>query len=342
MIKTIDYYEIDENNAKNKHVLIDVRSPEEFSHATIPGALNIPIFSDEERKVIGTIYVQESVEKAKRIGIEAASKNLPFIYNEIDKLKNDYNTFILFCARGGMRSSSLVSLFMSLGINAFKLRGGYKGYRNYINKILPETVKDIEFVVIHGNTGVGKTNILKNLSEKGFDTLDLEGCANHRGSLLGSVGLGKENAQKQFESLVYESLKKRKSNLVFVEGESKRIGNIIIPEYIYTCMEKGKHINTWADISIRVKNIMMDYVKDDNTELIEALKKLEKYVSSKNINKYISDIQEHKYEAVIGELMIKYYDPMYENKKYNYEFTIENNDIEHTCNIIINWADGLM
>ncbi|MBC2582109.1 tRNA 2-selenouridine(34) synthase MnmH [Clostridium sp. DJ247] len=341
MIKTIEYSEIDENNLKDKYVLIDVRSPGEFSEATIPEAVNVPLFSDEQRKIIGTVYVQESVEKAKKLGIEAASKNLPQIYSEIDKLKNNYNTLIFFCARGGMRSSSLVSLLMSLGINVFKVRGGYKGYRNYINKALPEIVKDIEFVVIHGNTGVGKTSILKRLAEKGFDTLDLEGCANHRGSLLGGIGLGTENSQKQFESLVYEKLKKRKSNVVFVEGESKRIGNIIIPKYIYTSMERGKHINIWTDITLRVKNIMKDYVKDNNIELIEALKKLEKYISSKNINRYISEIEAYNYELVIGELMLKYYDPMYENKKYNYEFTIENYDIDHTCDIIISWKNSL-
>ena len=290
MIKTIEYSQIDKNNANDKCVLIDVRSPGEFKTATIPGAVNVYLFDDEQRKIIGTVYVQESVEKAKKLGMDAASKNLPIIYEKINSLQKEYKTLIFFCARGGMRSSSLVSLLASLGVNALKLRGGYKGYRAYINDELPKIIEEINFVVIHGNTGTGKTEILKQLSQKGYDVLDLEGAANHRGSLLGSVGLGKESSQKQFESLVYHSLKKRKSNLVFVEGESKRIGNIIIPEFIYSSMKKGKHINITSDIDFRVKNIINDYVQSDNSELIEALNKLRKYISNENIDKYIEEV----------------------------------------------------
>lgn len=337
MIKTIEYSQIDENNIHDKYVLIDVRSPGEFKTATIPEAVNVYLFDDEQRKIIGTVYVQESVEKAKRLGMEAASKNLLIIYDKINELQKNYKTLIFFCARGGMRSSSLVSLLNSLGVNALKLRGGYKGYRAYINSALPKLIEEINFVVIHGNTGTGKTELLKKLSEKGYDVLDLEGAANHRGSLLGSVGLGKENSQKQFESLIYHSLKNRKSNLVFVEGESKRIGNIIIPEFIYSAMEKGKHINIKSDIEFRVKNIINDYVQNDNSELIEALNKLRKYISDKNIDKYIDSINSSNYEWVIEELMIKYYDPMYENNEYDYDLYLKSNNIEETCDYIIDW-----
>lgn len=345
MIKTIEYSQIDEND---KYVLIDVRSPGEFKTATIPGAVNVYLFDDEERKVIGTVYVQESVEKAKRLGMEAASKNLPIIYEKINQLGKEYKKLIFFCARGGMRSSSLVSLLASLGVNALKLRGGYKGYRAYINDELPKVIEKINFTVIHGNTGTGKTDILKKLSQRGYDILDLEGAANHRGSLLGSVGLGSENSQKQFESLVYHSLKNRKGNYIFVEGESKRIGNIIIPEFIYSAMIAGKHINITADIDFRVKNIIKDYVKSDeleiknnNSEIIKALNKLRKYISDKNIDNYISEIEACNYDGVVEELMIKYYDPMYENKEYKYDLNIKNNDIEETCNNIIGWMKNI-
>lgn len=337
MIKSIEYLKIDQNCIKDKYVLIDVRSPEEFKTATIPGAVNVYLFNDVERKVIGTVYVQESVEKAKKLGVEAVSRNLPAIYEKITQLEKEYKSLIFFCAKGGMRSSSIVSLLNSLGVNAWKLRGGYKGYRAYINEELPKLIKEINFIVIHGNTGTGKTDLLKSLSLKGYDVLDLEGAANHRGSLLGSVGLGKENSQKQFESLVYNSLKNRKSNDVFVEGESKRIGNIIIPEFIYSAMIEGSHINITADIDFRVKNIIKDYVNNSNPELIEALNKLRKYISDKRIDAYIKEIEASNYEWVAEELMIKYYDPMYENKEFNYELYIKNNDIEESCTNIISW-----
>lgn len=347
MIKTIEYSQIDEKYTNDKYVLVDVRSPGEFKTATIPGSVNIYLFNDEERKVIGTVYVQESVEKAKKLGVEAVSKNLPTIYEKINGLEKEYKKLIFFCARGGMRSSSLVSLLTSLGVNALKLRGGYKRYRAYINEQLPKVIKEVNFIVIHGNTGTGKTDILKNLSKRGYDILDLEGAANHRGSLLGSVGLGSENSQKQFESLLYNSLRNRKSNNIFVEGESKRIGNIIIPEFIYSAMMKGKHINITADMDFRVKNIIKDYVKSDNLEtednnsqIIDALNKLRKYISDRKIDNYIKEIECCNYESVAEELMVKYYDPMYENKEYNYDLSIKNNDIEETCNNIIGWMNN--
>lgn len=338
MIKTIEYSQVEKNDIENKYVIVDVRSPKEFSNSTIPGAVNVPLFTDEQRELIGTVYVRESIEKAKKIGVEVASKNLPGIYDKINELTKNYKELVFFCARGGMRSSSVVALVEALGVRAFKLNNGYKGYRAYINEKLPCTVSGIKFVVIHGNTGVGKTSILNRLEEEGHDVLDLEKYANHRGSLLGSVGLGEQNSQKQFESLVYDKLKNRKSNLVFVEGESRKIGKIIIPECIFNLMKSGEHIKLTADIDLRIKNILADYVQKDNSELIESLNKLRKYISEKNIDKYIDEVSKKNYEYVIRELMIKYYDPMYENNKYDFRLTLEHKDIDETCNIIVNWA----
>lgn len=338
MIKTIEYSQIEKNDIESKYVLVDVRSPKEFLSSTIPGAVNIPIFTDEQRELIGTVYVRESIEKAKKIGVEAASKNLPLIYEKINELNKNYKELVFFCARGGMRSSSVVALVGALGVRAIKLNNGYKGYRAYINEQLPSIVSDIKFIVIHGNTGVGKTNILKRLEEKGYDVLDLEKYANHRGSLLGNVGLGEQNSQKQFESLIYDKLKNRKSNLVFVEGESRKIGKIIIPDCIFSLMKSGEHIKVTADIDLRIKNILADYVQNNNSELIESLNRLRKYISEKNIDRYIAEINNKNYDYVIRELMIKYYDPMYENNKYDFRLTLEHKDINKTCGVIVDWA----
>lgn len=338
MIKTIEYPELEKGKI-NKHIIIDVRSPGEYNEATIPGAVNIPIFNDEDRCIIGTVYTQESVEKAKKLGMEAAAKKLPEIYEKISELEKQYGTVVLFCARGGMRSSSLVSLFMPLGINAYKLSGGYKKYRAYINQELPKVVATVKFIVIHGNTGVGKTNILKGLEDIGMDVIDLEKYANHRGSLLGSVGLGEQNSQKLFESLIYEKLKNRRTNTVYIEGESKRIGKVIIPEFLHGAMEKGDHIKLEADIEYRVKNIMEEYVGKNNEEIIDALNLLRKHISLVKIDEYIEKINNMHFEEVIRELMIKYYDPMYENKKYDFIGTIQNTDTQEACRQIINCSN---
>ncbi|WP_236915540.1 tRNA 2-selenouridine(34) synthase MnmH [Clostridium sp. Cult2] len=341
MFKSIKYEEIEKNWVDTSYVFIDVRSPSEYEAETIPGAINIPIFNDEERCTIGTVYNQESVEKAKRIGIEFASKKLPKIYEEVYKLNHKYDKLAFFCARGGMRSSSLVSLFDSIGINAFKIEGGYKYYRKHIYNHLPDLIKNIQFVVLYGNTGTGKTRILEKLKTKGMDVLDLEGCANHRGSILGNVGLGKQNTQKMFESLLYQSLINRKTNLVFVEGESRRIGKDIIPEYLFEAMNNGINIKIETDMETRINNILDSYVHNTDKELIESLEHLRKHLGDNNIDRYIKLIEEHQYRPVAEELMVKYYDPMYEYNNRKYSKVFYNDDIEVVANRIIQWVDDL-
>jgi tRNA 2-selenouridine synthase len=332
-MRSIDFCDV--ANLKVNYILIDVRSPEEYKSATIPGAINLPLFDDEERKIIGRTYVQESIEKAKIIGIEAISKKLPQIFEFILQLKKKYHSLIFFCSKEGMRSSSLVALLTSLGINALTLTGGYKGYRNYIIKEFNNVVAEVKFVVIHGNTGVGKTAILKKLKELGQDVLDLEECANHRGSFFGSVGLGEQYSQKQFESLVYNTLKLRKSNCVFVEGESKRIGRIIIPESLFNAMTNGVHVEVTADINVRVKNIVSDYSKGSNKEIIEAISLLNKHISNKLVDKYIEKVMVNNYEEVAYDLMTTYYDPMYSNDKTEYKFVLVNHDTKLLCEKLI-------
>ncbi|WP_353093498.1 tRNA 2-selenouridine(34) synthase MnmH [Tissierella praeacuta] len=335
MFEIVNYENIDQERIDANHVLIDVRSPREYKSQTIPGAFNIPIFNDEERELIGTVYKQESIEKAKIIGIEVASKHLPDIYNKVLEFDKKYKNLVFFCARGGFRSSSLVSLFRSIGINAIKLDSGYKGYRKYINEHLPTVIEKIQFVVLYGNTGTGKTDILKYLKKEGMDVLDLEGCANHRGSVLGSVGLGEQNTQKMFESLIYESLRNRKTNLVFVEGESKKIGRDIIPSYLYDAMNDGINIKIETSMEKRIDNLLKEYVHDTDTELISSLNDLRKYLGDKNINRYIELIGQHEYKQIIEELIVKYYDPLYENKGRQYSKVFFNDNAISTAEDII-------
>lgn len=335
MFREIRYEDIDNNKIDGSYILIDVRSPGEFNSETIPSAINIPIFTDEEREVIGTVYIQKSTDAAKFLGVEAASRKLPQIYQRIEALDKEFDNLIFFCARGGFRSNSLVSLFKAIGIDAIKLDGGYKGYRKFINDNLSNLLKDIKFVVLYGNTGTGKTEILKQIKDKGYDMLDLEGCANHRGSLLGGVGLGTSNTQKMFESLVYESLRHRKSNIVFTEGESKRIGRVVMPESLFIAIKSGVNIKIHTDMSSRIENIIQDYVNGTDNEIIKALNLLRKKLGDINIDRYIQLINKQNYIPVVEELMIKYYDPLYEFNKKEYLHHFYNKDSKETAERII-------
>ena len=340
MLKTIEYGEV-----SGKYILVDVRSPGEFQEATIKGAVNIPLFSDEERKIIGTVYTRESVEKAKRIGLEVASKKLLHIYDEIKDLEKKYGRVILFCARGGMRSGVLGMLLHTLGVNVERISEGYKGYRKFINENLSLLNDKVQYIVLHGNTGVGKTEILKQLECDGFDVLDLEGFANHRGSLLGTVGLGKTTSQKEFESKIYHMLKECKSSYVFIEAESKRIGNAIIPDFIFNKMKSGIHIFVDADIDFRTDLIIKEYTKQKNCneEIIDCLIRLGKYIGEKNVERYSQLVLKSEYDVVVSELMIKHYDPMYTHAsdKYDYKLKVQVTDIKTATQEIEKWLKSI-
>lgn len=309
----------------DEYLLIDVRTPSEYGEATINDAINLPIFNDEERELIGTIYVQESVEKAKKIGVEIASKKLPEIYQKILEMKQNHQKIIFFCARGGMRSGVLTSIVSEMGIDVTKLQGGYKAYRNFVVSQLPKLNEEVDYIVLHGNTGVGKTEILKKLKINGYNVLDLEGDANHRGSLLGHVGLGKTNSQKQFESNVFHALSNTKGNYVFVEAESSRIGSVSVPKYILDKMKLGKHIYLDAGIDFRTNVILNEYTRDSdtNSEIVKCLEKLNKYISNENIERYKMMINNNNYEDVSKELMVNYYDPLYSKSAKRYEYELE-------------------
>lgn len=333
----IDYKNIQKNSPEN--IFIDVRSPKEFKQETIPGAINIPIFDNEERALIGSLYKNDSIEKAKRVGVELASKKLPQIYEEVSLLNRSHSHIYIFCSRGGFRSSALAPFFQALNMSIVKIHGGYKGYRAFIREDLEMISRNLKLVVLYGNTGTGKTHILENLREKGMNVLDLEACANHRGSILGSVGLGEANSQKMFESLVYQELKNRNSDLVFVEGESKRIGKSLIPGFIFDKMKEGMSLKITSPMEKRVEVILNDYVNGCDEELIEALNHMRNRMGNEAIDRYVTLVKEKEYGPVIKDLFVKYYDPLYEKHKREYLKTFENIDSHTTAEDISTWID---
>ncbi|MDX9916579.1 MAG: tRNA 2-selenouridine(34) synthase MnmH [Gudongella sp.] len=340
MYTDIKYEELLTKFSRKEYLLIDVRTPLEYMEETIPGSINLPVFSNEERAAIGTAYAKESVEKAKQIGVEAISKRLPDLFSKILELNREYANLIFFCSRGGFRSSSIVALLKSLKINVLKLDGGYKGYRGFINNELPKISENVRLVVLYGNTGTGKTHILSELRSLEANVIDLEQCANHRGSILGSVGIGKPNSQKMFESLLYDEISKCDNRIIFIEGESKRIGRSVIPDYFFEKIRDGIHVRITAPMNLRVENIMSDYVHDTDEELIEALDHLRKRLGNETIDNYIIEISKKNHPIVVEELMKNYYDPMYEHNKRNFVFELENTNSRESAKILLTKYDS--
>ena len=315
MVTAQSYEKLSES--KGKIIFIDVRTPKEYEEARIPGAVNIPVFSNSEREIIGTIYKQEGKRNAIKEALKIVGPKVLELYMQFEEYHKGKNRMVVYCARGGMRSSTVTALMKELSLPLVKLEGGYKGYRQYINEKLPLLVKKFQFITLYGKTGSGKTDILKRLKNDGYDILDLEACANNRGSLLGDIGLGGRYSQKYFESLVFESLVNAKNDILITEGESRRIGNIVMPTYLYEAL-------------INSRKLYIETSLERRTEIIKSIERLKKYINEKQVQEFINGVKNEDYDNVIKDLMIKYYDKVYSSKGKTYE-RIFNNDNEDRC-----------
>lgn len=311
-------------------VLIDVRTPKEFLLEKIPNSVNIPVLLDEERVAIGTTYVQRSKESAKKMGVEFISKRLPEIFEQVQDLSKKYSKLVFMCARGGMRSSSITALFGSLGYKVAKLEGGYKAYRDFIlTNLLLENEK-FKYIVIHGRTGVGKTKILNKMMELGVSVMDLEKMAAHKGSFFGALGEELPQSQKRFDGEVFEFLRTCKTKYIVVESESKRIGNLYVPESVYASMSNGRHLFVDTSIPNRLDILLEDYTNVPPKEIEECIMKVARYVSKEKTNNYLSLLHEGKLRELGEILIVQYYDPLYEVSidRHDFELSIKYEDMD--------------
>lgn len=313
-------YTVEEVLNQKDFLLVDVRSPEEYREDTIPTAINMPILDNEERKEIGYLYKQVDPFVAKRKGLEIATKKLTNFYDFVLEKQKEYKQIIFFCYRGGTRSMSVAQNLSMLGLKAGYLKGGYKNYRTFVLKELPLLVQDIKLIGLQGLTGIGKTKILIDLEEKNIPILDLEYYAQNSGSAFGNIVYSENGypSQKKFESLLYYALLKQKSKYYFVECESKRIGRVMQPEYFYDKLQEASRILLSTSIENRVSNVLIDYVKPNETEnkamILKAINSLNKRLGKDKTEKLCKCIETDNYEEVIATLMIDYYDPLYIHK----------------------------
>lgn len=318
---------IDQFLAMDKAVPIDVRSPEEYRESTIPNAVNIALFNDEERKEVGTIYKQVGPEKAKWRAMEIVSPKLPELLSRIKELAAADGVPVLFCWRGGMRSQSMATFLDFAGFPVHRIVGGYRAYREYILDEIPSLIPS-QTVVLHGMTGVGKTEILKSLTVKGYPVLDLEGAAAHKGSIFGAMGPDTDgNNQKTFDALLYTRLKQLTgAPYIIVEAESKRIGKVTQPEELLITKKGGIHFIVEASVETRVNRIYHEYVEPFfeqewfYPQVKEKFIRIQKRMKDESIKAAVNDaLEQQKYHEFIRLLLLYYYDPRYEHKQLEYE-----------------------
>ena len=301
-------------NNKKFDTIIDVRSPLEFAEDHIVGAINCPVLSDLERQKVGTIYKKESSFKAKIIGSSLTAKNIAFhIENNFMEKKGSWQPLI-YCWRGGQRSKAFSIVLSEVGWRTNQLKGGYKEYRNQVINFLDNIGPKLKITLISGKTGSAKTKILKSIENEGGQILDLEGLANHKGSLLGKIPDLIQPSQKFFESLIFNKIQNLNlKDKIYIEAESSKIGNIHIPKSIWKKMINSPRIEISANVELRAKFLVSDYdyMCNDPTLINPIIKGLKNRLSTKLFDEWTNLIDRKKWFDLTKSFLENHYDPSY-------------------------------
>ncbi|WP_299886871.1 tRNA 2-selenouridine(34) synthase MnmH [uncultured Ruegeria sp.] len=293
--------------------VIDVRSPAEFAEDHLPGAINLPVLDNEERARVGTIYVQESPFLARKLGAALVFRNAAnHIENNLSHHEGGWRPLV-YCWRGGQRSGSFTWMLQQIGWRAEVIEGGYRSYRRLVNAYLYHDPLPHQLVALDGYTGTAKTEILGQLQRRGVQVLDLEGLANHRGSLLGDMP-GGQPGQKAFESALSAAFcALDASRPVVVEAESSKIGNLILPPSLWTALCAAPRVQITAPIAARTAYLVRAYddILSDAKGLRDRLLPLRFHRGHEVVDGWLQLIEEGEKQELTRALMESHYDPSY-------------------------------
>jgi len=293
--------------------IIDVRSQSEFAEDHIPGAINLPVLSDAERAIVGKIYVQDDRFKARKVGAALVARNAADHIETALGAKGGAWRPLVHCWRGGQRSGSFASILAQIGWRVELLDGGYKAYRRLVSNALYKQPVQHRLILLDGNTGTAKTDILKLLEKSGVQVLDLEGMAAHRGSLFGAVS-APQPTQKLFEGHLAMQLSKMDSSRpVLVEAESNKIGNILIPTSFWKAMIAAPRITIKAPLQARSDYLLRSYADLLQNEVLlrERIAKLGFFHSKDQITQWLQCVDAGQFQDLAAGLMQRHYDPRY-------------------------------
>ena len=311
------------------YLTIDVRSPAEYLKGHIPHAVNLPLFTNEERAVIGTLYKQKGKNEAIEMGLEIVGPKMAD-FARFAKKKGKENKIYVYCWRGGMRSGSMAWLWDMLGYDVYILKQGYKAYRHYV---LEELGKPIPYTIIGGKTGSGKTALLYQLQAMGEQIIDLEGIAHHKGSAFGALGQQPQPTTEQFENLLQQALSQLDtSKRIWLEDESKNIGSCYIPNTLWAQMRQAPLVVVELPIEVRVARLVQDYGTEAIDGLEECIKKIERRLGNEAMKEALKALHERDL-ATVARITLRYYDEAYDHgltvkdtKQIN-KYTFEQDDM---------------
>lgn len=301
--------------------IIDVRSPAEFAEDHLPGAVNWPVLSNEERHIVGTLYRQDPLE-GRKVGAAMVARNIAAHLDAHRDVMQKHWRPLVYCWRGGQRSGAMNWFLNQVGFKALQLVGGYKAFRGEVIKTLAALPERFDFVVLCGRTGSGKTRLLQALASQGAQVLDLEAIARHRGSVLGALPDRPQPSQKAFDTGLWQALVALDpSRPVFVESESRKIGAVQLPEPLHQRIrEHGRCFWIAMEEAGRVELLLEDYahfMRDPEgfSALIGGLVTLR---GRERVGRWQAMARAGQWAEVFGELMREHYDPGYERSLTNH------------------------
>ena len=304
--------------------VIDVRSPAEFAEDHLPGAINLPVLSDSERAKVGTIYKQVSAFDARKVGAALVSRNAAdHIAGPLSGFDGGWRPLV-YCWRGGQRSGSFTSILQQIGWRTDVIAGGYQTYRRLVHAAMYDVRLPHRMVLLDGNTGTAKTDILARLAALDVQIVDLEGLAGHRGSLLGEIPEG-QPSQKQFESLLasaFTRLDPRK--ITVVEAESSKIGKRVIPPTVWAQMIAAPRIQIDASLAARAAWLVAAYAEviSDRQRLRGQLDFLRRHRGHETVNRWVALLENGDHIGLATALMADHYDPAYAKSRANHRHDV--------------------
>ena len=287
--------------------LVDVRSPAEFAQGHIPGAVNIPLFNNDERAIVGIGYKNGGKEHAVQLGLEIVGPKLAGFVKQAKRLAPQ-KEILVHCWRGGMRSGSMAWLFETAGMKAYTLEGGYKAYRRFIREQFSHPVK---MRVLGGYTGSGKTDILKILEKQGEQFLDIEAIAHHKGSVFGPLGQEPQPTNEQFENNLADAWRKFDfSKPVWVEDESRQLGKCVLPDPLFLQIRNAPLIKILVPKPEREKRLVKEYGSFKKEELAAQLLKIRERLGGQYLKEALKELEKGDLRTVAG-IALRYYDKAY-------------------------------
>ena len=310
------------------HLLVDVRTPLEYEEDHLPGAINVPLLSNEERVEIGTLYKQTGPHQARIRGLELTAYRFPQLVEQIANAAAG-RPILVYCWRGGLRSKTVTAILELTGFKAFQLQGGYKAFRGQVAGYFAPFTPPGPLVVVHGMTGIGKTTFLLGLQSDNCTVIDLEGLACHRGSAFGELGLSQTLSQKRFETLLWDALRKAPAGRpLVVEGESQRIGKISLPGNFYEVMQGSAKVWCEASLPTRVSRLIEEYgIPAYKEGMATALERIRKRLGGDKFAEIAGYLERWELEPFMTELVMNYYDKVYyKTRSWREDLTISLED----------------